>query len=206
MDFVADLGAGFAGVDLADIVLKIVFLTVPGIALAKGLERFREPAGPAVGGGKAAWVKARLNRLGTKLASFITIVAMLAAGLGLVPLARAVYTLISGAHEVAPALIGVGVIVVAVLLVKGFVMDREGREVMDGKVDRRPLLLLMPVPLLAMLVWVAPVVWAQITHEAGQTVQMIMDEAEQGGPGDKPETKETEEEKDGSRGGTGADE
>ncbi|WP_433474962.1 hypothetical protein ACQPZP_40845 [Spirillospora sp. CA-142024] len=182
MDAVADLVAGLGGVDLKGIVLNLVFLTVPGLALAKGLKRFRVSGGApgqvpgafpgqtgdGAGGGQ---VKAHLRRAGGQLASFVTIVAVLTGGLGLVPLARAGYELLAGVHEAAPAV--VGVVVVAVLLVKGLVM---ARDLMDGKVDR-PYLWLAPVPLLALLVWVAPVVVDQITDQAGQTVRMVVDQA-----------------------------
>lgn len=174
MDAVADLVAGLGGVDLTGIVLNLVFLTVPGLALAKGLKRFRapsQPPGELVAGGRGGQVKARLQRAGGQVASFVTIVAVLTAGLGLVPLARAGYELVAGVHEAAPAVLGV--IVVAVLLVKGLVM---ARDLMDGKVDR-PHLWLAPVPLLALLVWVAPVVADQITDQAGQTVRMVVDQA-----------------------------
>ncbi|URN01228.1 hypothetical protein LUW76_46895 [Actinomadura madurae] len=176
MDAVADLVAGLGGVALKDIVLNLVFLTFPGLALARGLKRFRAPS-PASGememegGERGGQVKAHLQRAGGQVASFVTIVAVLTAGLGLVPLARAVYELIAGVDEAAPAV--VGVIVVAVLLVKGLVM---ARDLMDGKVDR-PLLWLAPVPMLALLVWVAPVVADQITDQAGKTVRMVVDQA-----------------------------
>lgn len=174
MDAVADLVTRLGGVNLTGIALNLMFLTVPGLALAKGLKRFRVPGGApgqtgdGAGGGQ---VKAHLRRAGGQLASFVTIVAVLTAGLGLVPLARAGYELLAGVHQTAPAVIGV--IVVAVLLVKGLVM---ARDLMDGKVDR-PHLWLAPVPLLALLVWVAPVVVDQITDQAGQTVRMVVDQA-----------------------------
>ncbi|CNE78146.1 Uncharacterised protein [Mycobacterium tuberculosis] len=174
MDAVTGLMAGLGGVDLTGIVLNLVFLTIPGLALAKGLRRFRGPGrslGEMGGGGRGGQVKAHLARAGGQAASFVTIVAVLTAGLGLVPLARAGYVLIAGVHEAAPAV--VGVIVVAVLLVKGLVM---ARDLMDGKVDR-PHLWLAPIPLLALLVWVAPVVVDQITDQAGQTVRMVVDQA-----------------------------
>lgn len=173
MDAVADLVAGFGGVDLPGIVLNLVFLTIPGLALVKGLKRFRAPGQDpgGMGGGRGGQVKAHLQRAGGQVASFVTIVAGLTAGLGLVPLARAGYVLIAGVDEAAPAV--VGVVVLAVLLVKGLVM---ARDLMDGKVDR-PLLWLAPVPLLALLVWVAPVVADQITDQAGKTVQMVVDQA-----------------------------
>ncbi|MGP4030251.1 hypothetical protein [Actinomadura sp. 3N407] len=175
MDAVADLVAGFGGVDLPGIVLNLVFLTIPGLALAKGLKRFRtpnqDPGGFPGGGGRGGQAKAHLQRAGGQVASFVTIVAVLTAGLGLVPLVRAGYELVAGVDEAAPAV--VGVIVLAVLLVKGLVM---ARDLMDGKVDR-PLLWLAPVPLLALLVWVAPVVADQITDQAGKTVRMVVDQA-----------------------------
>lgn len=40
---VADLVAGLDGVDLKSIVLNLVFLTIPGLALATGLKRLRTP-------------------------------------------------------------------------------------------------------------------------------------------------------------------
>ncbi|RFS84131.1 hypothetical protein D0T12_18400 [Actinomadura spongiicola] len=170
--------AALNGLDLAGIALNLVFLTIPGLALAKGLKRFRSPGqdpggfpGETESGGRGGQVKAHLQRAGGQVASFVTIVAVLTAGLGLVPLARAGYELVAGVNEAAPAV--VGVIVVAVLLVKGLVM---ARDLMDGKVDR-PLLWLAPVPLLALLVWVAPVVVDQITDQAGQTVRMVVDQA-----------------------------
>ncbi|MFG2245510.1 hypothetical protein [Spirillospora sp. NPDC048823] len=174
MDAVADLVAGLGGVDLPGIVLNLVFLTIPGLALAKGLKRFRTPGqdpGGMGGGGRGAQAKAHLQRAGGQVASFVTIVALLTAGLGLVPLVRAGYELVAGVDEAAPAV--VGVIVLAVLLVKGLVM---ARDLMDGKVDR-PFLWLAPVPLLALLVWVAPVVADQITDQAGKTVRMVVDQA-----------------------------
>jgi hypothetical protein len=180
MDAVIDLGARLGGVDLTGIVLNIVFLTIPGLALAKGLKRFRTPReidqfSAIEDGGRAGQVKARVQRAGGQLASFVTIVAVLTAGLGLVPLTRAGYEMLAGLNEAAPAVIGV--IVMAVLLVKGFVM---AHDLMDGTIDR-PHLWLAPVPLLAMLIWVAPVVTDQITDQAGQTVQLIVDEAKADG-------------------------
>lgn len=177
MDAVADLGTRLGGLDLQGIVLNLVFLTIPGLALAKGLKRFRSPGGGGEasfggdGGGRGGQAKAHLQRMGGQAASFVTIVAVLTAGLGLVPLVRAIYEMVSRVDAVAPAVIGV--IVVAVLLVKGFVM---ARDLMDGKVDR-PHLWLAPVPLLALLIWVAPVVGDQITDQAGRTAKMIVDEA-----------------------------
>lgn len=112
-----------------------------------------------------------MQKASTQLASTVTIVALLMAGLGLVPVVRAVYVLVAGLDEAAPAV--VGVVVVAVLLVKGLVM---ARDLMDGNVDR-PLLWLAPVPLLSLLVWVAPVVADQITDQAGRTVRMVVDQA-----------------------------
>lgn len=167
MDPVVNLGAGLDAVDWADIVLKIVFLTVPGIALAQGLKRFREPGGPSLGGGKTDWMKAHLHQLGTKLASFITVVAMLAAGLGLVPLAQALYRLISGINPMAPALIGVAVLVL--LFAKGLALSRDLK---DGKIDR-PQVLLAAAPLVALLIWVFPMVVTQITDQATETAQMV---------------------------------
>jgi hypothetical protein len=195
MDAVADLLATrLGGVDLTGIVLNLVFLTVPGLALAKGLKRFRAPGETPGGmgeGGRGDQVKAQLQRMGGQVTSFVTIVAVLTAGLGLVPLVRAGYEMVSGVDEAAPAVIGV--IVGAVLLVKGFVM---AHDLMDGKVDR-PHLWLAPVPLLALLIWVAPVVADQITDQAGQTVRMIVNEAKSDGQAregkppsgkDKPDT------------------
>jgi len=163
---VADLVAGLDGVDLKSIVLNLVFLTIPGLALATGLKRFRTPDETGGGG-----LKSQVQKASTQLASTVTIVALLMAGLGLVPVVRAVYVLVAGLDEAAPAV--VGVVVVAVLLVKGLVM---ARDLMDGNVDR-PLLWLAPVPLLSLLVWVAPVVADQITDQAGRTVRMVVDQA-----------------------------
>ncbi|TDB79707.1 hypothetical protein E1264_35115 [Actinomadura sp. KC216] len=206
MDAVADLVAGLDGVDLPSIVLNLVFLTLPGLALAKGLKRFRTPSqdlGGMGGGGRGAQAKAHLQRAGGQVASLVTIVAVLTAGLGLVPLVRAGYELVAGVDEAAPAV--VGVIVLAVLLVKGLVM---ARDLMDGKVDR-PLLWLAPVPLLALLVWVAPVVADQITDQAGKTARMVVDQAKtdvqdrdaEQPPSDKPGKSGKDDEPDGADSG-----
>lgn len=206
MDAVSDLVAGLDGVDLPSIVLNLVFLTLPGLALAKGLKRFRTPGqdpGGMGGGGRGAQAKAHLQRAGGQVASLVTIVAVLTAGLGLVPLVRAGYELVAGVDEAAPAL--VGVIVLAVLLVKGLVM---ARDLMDGKVDR-PLLWLAPVPLLALLVWVAPVVADQITDQAGKTARMVVDQAKtdvqdrdgEQPPSDKPGKSGKDDEPDGADSG-----
>ncbi|GLZ09730.1 hypothetical protein Acsp03_71960 [Actinomadura sp. NBRC 104412] len=223
MNGLVDLGSSLGGLDLKSIVLNLVFLTVPGLALAKGLQRFRVPAGTdemGFGGeaGRRGRAKAHMQQLGGQLASFVTIVALLTAGLGLVPLVRAVYELVSRVDPAAPAVIGV--IVVAALLVKGFVM---ARDLMDSKVDR-PQLWLAPVPLLALLIWVAPVVADQITDQAGQTVRMIVDEAKADGQArdsehpsgkDEPDTgkpdtgkpgKEEPDEDDDAQGGAGSGE
>ena len=156
---VADLVAGLDGVDLKSIVLNLVFLTIPGLALATGLKRFRTPDETGGGG-----LKSQVQKASTQLASTVTIVALLMAGLGLVPVVRAVYVLVAGLDEAAPAV--VGVVVVAVLLVKGLVM---ARDLMEAGLRNRWMWLL--------LVWVAPVVADQITDQAGRTVRMVVDQA-----------------------------
>jgi uncharacterized membrane protein len=170
MDSTLALPAGLDTVDTTGIALTIVFLTVPGIALTHGLKRFRDPAGAP--GGK---VTAALQQPLIKLASFVSLLAMLAAGLGLVPLAHALYQLISGTSEWAPALIGVAVL--ALLLIKWVVVSRD---LADGKVDR-PYLWLAPVPLAAMLIWAAPTVYEQITDQAQGSVEMLLGKHPTGG-------------------------
>jgi hypothetical protein len=170
MDSAITLPAGLDAVYTTDVVLAFVFLTVPGIALAMGLKRFRKPGddGPLLGGGRGGRVKAALHQPMIKAASFVTLLALLLAGLGLVPLARAVYDQLSGVNKWAPALIGLAVVVL--LLVKGVAV---ARDLADGNVDR-PYLWLAAAPLAAMLAWAVPVVYGQITEQASRTVQMMI--------------------------------
>jgi hypothetical protein len=178
MDSAIALPAALEGVNLTDIALAFVFLTVPGIALERGLKQFRTaPAETPFGDGQAnGRLRRRASRLTSQLASFITIVAMLAAGLGLVPLAEAIYKPLSGLNKWAPALVGVAVL--SLVAIKGFVMYRalkNGEPIAGnkGKKGDQPWVWLAPVPLLTMLWWTAPMVWDQMTNQAGQTVQMI---------------------------------
>jgi hypothetical protein len=178
-----EFGSGFEGVSLASIVLGIVFLTVPGVATAIGLSRFRKPAPrskaaavPRPGGENprgrasrrpAAAARTRKRSAGNWIASVLTVGALLWAGLGLVPLTKALYRAIERRYEYGAAV--VGLIALVLLLAKGIAM---ARDLKDGKVDH-PMLWLAPVPLLAMLFWAAPVVFGQITDQAGQTGQAI---------------------------------
>jgi hypothetical protein len=212
-----DLGAGFEGVDLARIVLSIVFLTAPGVAAAIGLKRFRtaRPAPPpprqekSAKGGKGSKQanaqegkprKRRKRSLGQMIASVLTVAALLVAGLGLVPLVKAIYGAVDQQYEYGAAV--VGLIALVLLLAKGIAMTRDLR---DGKIDH-PMLWLAPVPLLAMLVWAMPVVWGQITDQAGQTAEMVFGGSEDSGKGDKPKKAKDKKKADESRGGTSSDE
>ena len=198
-----DSSAGFEGVSLASIVLGIVFLTVPGVATAIGLNRFRKPrskapARPPRGehpraraGRRPAAARTRKRSAGNWLASVVTVFALLWAGLGLVPLTKGAYRAIDRQWEYGAAV--VGLIALVLLLAKGVAMARDLR---DGKVDH-PMLWLAPVPLLAMLFWAAPVVFGQITDQAGQTAQAILGDSGKSGSGDqskqphnKPATRE----------------
>lgn len=198
----ADMQTVLANADWADVGLKFAFLTVPGIALAKGLTKFRvlgrgtllprtspgqtqargqQPGGTtAQAGGRQATPskkKGRAKESGSKAKGFLVrlfgrfcaIVTMLGvgvAGLGLVPLAHVVFQVVS-LYKWGPSVTGLAVTVV--LLTKGFLMIKDLK---DGKVDH-PMLWLMPLPLIAMLLWVGPVAWHQATDQAKQTRQMM---------------------------------
>jgi hypothetical protein len=172
-----DLTAGLEGVDPVPIVLSFVFLTVPGIAFAKGLTRFRRPRpapvpgvkpGTSPAGGSQATRPARKKKrsLGNWIASVLTVAALLVAGFGLIPLTKAGFGMITG-YKYGPAVAFIAAAVI--LLAKVIAMVRD---LGDGKVDH-PYLWLTPVPLFALVVWAMPVVWGQITDQASQTGQMI---------------------------------
>lgn len=198
----ADMQSVLAGVDWVDVARKFGFLTVPGIALAIGLAKFRPLARIAVpklqdeqGGAtqraagqrdtggkddkqarakakqsraerKRARAKAKRARLLGKAASNVSVVGLVAAGLGLVPLAHVVFQLVS-LYKWGPPVAGLVVVVLG--LAKLLLMLKDLK---DGKVDK-PWLWLTPVPLLAMLLWVGPVVWQQATDQAKETGQMM---------------------------------
>jgi hypothetical protein len=199
----ADIHTVLAGVDWTDVGLKFAFLTIPGVALAKGLKKFRalgrgpllprtSPAGsqaarPQPGGNpaqlngnqaapgrkkgrraKASGSKAKgfLVRLFGRACAIVTMLGVGVAGLGLVPLAHVVFQLVS-LYKWGPALTGLAVVVVG--LAKVFLMVKDLK---DGRVDK-PMLWLMPLPLVAMLFWVGPVAWQQATDQARQTGQMM---------------------------------
>jgi hypothetical protein len=192
MDSAIGLPVALEGVNLTGIALALVFLTVPGIALERGLKQFRTPpAEIPMGGGQA---KGRMRRWTSQLASFVTIVAMLAAGLGLVPLAEAVYKLLSGLNKWAPALVGLAVL--SLVALKGFVMYRalKNGEPVAGKKGDRPWVWLAPAPVFAMLWWTGPMAWDQMTSQAGQTVQMIFGDHPAAGQGHSDEGGESKKE------------
>jgi hypothetical protein len=202
MDSAITLPAGLDAVYTTDVALALVFLTVPGVALAMGLKRFRRPGddGPSLGGGRGGRVKAALHQPMIKAASFATLLALLLAGLGLVPLARAVYDQLSGVNKWAPALIGLAVVVL--LLLKGVAV---ARDLADGNVGR-PYLWLAAAPLAAMLAWAVPVVYGQITDQASRTVQMMFGKHPAGGQHHHDEGSDSkEEQKRPSPGGKDAD-
>jgi hypothetical protein len=204
MDSAIALPVALEGVNLTDIALAFVFLTVPGIALERGLKQFRTPpAETPFGDGQAT---GRLRRWTSQLASFVTIVAMLAAGLGLVPLAEAIYKLLSGVNKWAPALVGLAVL--SLVALKVFVMYRalKNGEPIAGKKGDRPWVWLAPAPLFAMLWWTGPIAWEQMTSQAGQTVQMIFGEHPAAGQGRSGEGSDSKKEhKHPSRSGKNAD-
>lgn len=157
-----DFPAALDGMNPAVIVLPLVFLTTPGVAASRWLRRFRGDAGP-----RPAKVKDMGQWLIAKLASFATMLAMLMAGLGLVPLALTIYKAIAGINKYAPAVIGL--VLLALLFTHMYLM---WRDLKDAKVDK-PALWMTPAPILAVLMLVGPVVWHEITDQAGQTMQMV---------------------------------
>lgn len=182
------------GVGPAGVLLPLLFLTAPGLAISRGLRRWRKapaarrataPLGgksrgglPGKGGGAPGRAKRKLTwaSIVAWLASVVTMLAMLAAGLGLVPLARVGYNAIASTGKWAPAI--TGLILISAVLAGGLMMLHDLK---DGRVDHPPLWL-APAPILAVLILAAPVAWGQITDQAGHTAQMVFG----GYTGDKP--------------------
>jgi hypothetical protein len=187
---VVEIQTALANVNWADVALKSVILTGPGVALTKGLKRYRplahtaipKPRDPkdvdqsdaqAVDKEKAARAEARRERIKArrarrlgKLCSVLTMLGLGIAGLGLIPIAGVAFQVVS-LYKWGPAI--AGLVVVALLFTKGIGMIRD---IKDGTVDH-PWLWLAPLPLFAMLLWVGPIAGQQASDQAKETAKMM---------------------------------
>lgn len=184
-----DWAAGFEGVSLASIILGIVFLTVPGIGLAKGLAKYRKPAKGsgrpslprATGDNPRSGMRRRSAGAATAAAgqkkkrswinigaTLVTVVALLLAGLGLIPLMKALYRAIDHKWEYGGALVALIALVLLFAKVLAMVHDLK-----DGHMDH-PMLWLAPIPIVAMLVWGFPALRAEMADRAGQSIQAVL--------------------------------